>query len=337
MPRKNYYQRFNALKLERKSEFAAFFKLNKVKLSETSIASHFPLLASELRRFALSYSSESYLELVYAYVHELPAPPKCQHCGNARVAFKQYSHGYFSYCSVACSSNSAAKQIAIVQTNQMRYGVDNPSAAELIKAKRQATFLKRYGTVGVLGNAQVAARARKICQKRYGSPHFFSSEAGKKVATEGMRQLCGVPNPMQNPDIKQCSLRTRERKGIIHKWNEAEKNSLIIYRSAVTYYSERNYRKHFHVINPEKKRRSRHQYHLDHIFPIIEGWLRGIAPELITHPNNRQLLWCIDNIVKGARIECSALSFYQLMEGVQTKAGVMSERTDNVFSLDEDF
>lgn len=319
MPRKDYYQRFASLKLLSKQEFAAFFKLNKVKLSETSVANHFPLLAETLQQFALSYPAESYPELVYAYVHDLRQPPVCQYCGWAQVAFKQYSHGYFSYCSVTCSSNSPAKKEAIVQTNRARYGVDNPSAAQSVKAKRRATFLERYGSVGVLGNARIAALARQTCERRYGSPHFFSSEAGKQAVVAGMRNIYGVQNPMHRHDIVQRSLRTREQKGLICKWTSDEEHSLALYRLAVKMHSERNYRKHFYEINPEKKLRSKHHYHLDHIFPVIEGWLRGVAPELVAHTKNLQLLWCTDNIAKGARMDFSLAEFYQLIGEVSAE------------------
>lgn len=337
MPRKDYYQRFDSLNLTDRQDFAAFFKLNKIKLSETSVANHFLGLAEKLRQFAFSYPADSYPELVYAYVYELRQPPVCQHCGGARVAFKQYSHGYFSYCSVKCSSNSEAKKKGIVQTNRVRYGVANPSAAQAVKAKRRATFLERYGSVGVLGNARVAALARQTCELRYGSPHFFSSEAGKQAATEGMNKIYGVRNPMQRSDIVQRSLQTREQKGLICKWAPDEEHSLAVYRLAVKMHSERNYRKHFYEINPEKKSRSKHEYHLDHIFPVIEGWLQGVAPELVAHPKNLQLLWCTDNIVKGARMDCSVAEFYRLLDENLIQAGVMSESNDNVFSLDEDF
>ena len=337
MPRKDYYQRFDSLKLTDRQDFAAFFKLNKVKLSKTSVANHFPGLAEKLRQFSASYPAENYPELVCAYVYELRQPPVCQHCGDARVSFKQYSHGYFSYCSVKCSSNSAAKKEGIVQTNQARYGVANPSAAQAVKAKRRATFLERYGSAGALGNARVAALARQTCKQRYGSPHFFSSEAGKRAATEGMSRIYGVSNPMQRPDIVRRSLQTREQKGLICKWTPDEEHSLAVYRLAVKMHSERNYRKHFYEINPAKKRRSKHEYHLDHIFPVIEGWLQVVAPKLVAHPKNLQLLWCTDNIVKGARMDFSIAEFYRSIGETPTQAGVMSERNDNVFSLDEDF
>lgn len=270
---------------------------------------------------------------MYAYVQELEQPPLCQCCGCARVAFKQYSHGYFSYCSVKCSSNSQAKQAAMKLTSQTRYGVDNPSAARSVNAKRRATFLERYGAVGVLGNAQVAALARQTCERRFGSPHFFSSEAGKKAVVAGMKKRYGVPNPMQCLDIVQRSLRTRIDQGLICKWTAEQTQSLELYRLAVRMHSECNYQQHLGEINPKRKKRSRHHYHLDHLFPILEGWLQRVPPHLLAHPKNLQLLWCTDNIAKGAHTDLTLAEFYAQI-GV---AGVMTKRADNMFSLDEDF
>lgn len=311
MPRKNYYERFASLELKSRQDFAAFFKLNKVKLSESSIRNHFPELAAELARFATRYPAQGYPELVYAYVHNLQQPPLCQHCSTGRVSFKQYSHGYFAYCSVVCSSNSAAKQAAIRQTNLTRYGVENPSAASTIKEKRRSTFLTRYGSVGVLGNAQVAQKARQTCQLRYGNAYYFASTVGEQAVIAGMQKCYGVGNPMQHPDLLQRSLQTRTEQGVIYRWTTEQEQSLKLYRLAVKLYTERAYRKNFHIINPDKKRRSKHQYHLDHIFPILEGWLNGVPPEEIAHPNNLQLLWCTDNIAKGARTSFDVSSFYE--------------------------
>lgn len=70
---------------------------------------------------------------------------------------------------------------------------------------------------------------------------------------------------------------------------------------------------------------------------MIEGWLQGVAPKLLAHPKNLQLLWCTDNIAKGARMDFSIAEFYWLIGETPTQAGVMSNRNDNVFSLDEDF
>ena len=316
MPRQGYYQRFAHLGLNSRQDYAAFFRLNKVKLSQRSVANHFPKLAAQLAQFASGYPAASYPELVYAYVRELRQPPVCQRCGTTRVQFKQYSHGYFDYCSVNCSSNSEVKKSAIKLTNQARYGVDNPSSFQDVKQKRQATFLARYGSVGVLGNARVAALARQTCERRYGSPYFFASDAGKQAVAAGMKKAYGHENPMQCPDIARRSLQTRIDQGLICKWTAAEEQSLTLYRLAVKMHSERSYRKHFHELNLERKRRSRHQYHLDHIFPVVEGWLQGVPPEVIAHPKNLQLLWCTDNIVKGARTDVTLDAFYERIGAV---------------------
>lgn len=319
MPRKGYYQRFAFLGLDSKEQYAEFFKLNKVKLSKSSVANHFPEFAKLVETVADGYPAGSYSELVYAYLHDLTQPPVCRQCGNARVKFKQFSHGYFAYCSVGCSSNSQEKKAAIAETNMGRYGVANPSSSPQVQRRREATFMARYGVPAALAHAEFAQAARQTCEARYGDPHFFASDAGKRAVAQGTQRIYGVENPMRCPEIAQRSLQTRIEKGLVCKWTAAAENSLNLYRLAVRMHSEKTYRKHFYQLNPEKKRRSKHQYHLDHIFPVVEGWQQGVAPELMAHPNNLQLLWCTDNIVKGARTESNAADFYRRI-GVQAGA-----------------
>ena len=53
------------------------------------------------------------------------------------------------------------------------------------------------------------------------------------------------------------------------------------------------------LINPNKLKRSKHKYHLDHIYSVMDGFRNSVQPEVISNPNNLQILWCIDNINKN--------------------------------------
>lgn len=74
------------------------------------------------------------------------------------------------------------------------------------------------------------------------------------------------------------------------------------YRSHVRHLTEQTYRLHKDTINPLDLPRGLTTYHLDHKFPIIEGFLQGHPPEMIARLQNLQLLPATQNLMKGRRV-----------------------------------
>lgn len=79
----------------------------------------------------------------------------------------------------------------------------------------------------------------------------------------------------------------------ITKWKQ--------YNKKVRLLSDRNYRKHKDQINPLDLPRGMRTYHLDHKFPIFEGFKQGIEPEVIARVENLQMLSAGSNIAKGRK------------------------------------
>ena len=52
-----------------------------------------------------------------------------------------------------------------------------------------------------------------------------------------------------------------------------------------------------------KVSRKEDAYHLDHIFPIIEGYKQAISPEIIGHISNLRFIPALENHKKGCKIE----------------------------------
>ena len=74
-----------------------------------------------------------------------------------------------------------------------------------------------------------------------------------------------------------------------------------VYYNKVGEVTKESWSKYFDKINPKRLKRDRFQYHLDHVFPRIKGFRLGIAPEIIGHYSNLQIIWWEDNIKKGQR------------------------------------
>ena len=58
------------------------------------------------------------------------------------------------------------------------------------------------------------------------------------------------------------------------------------------------YRNNKKLINPENLKRSKKNYHIDHLFSIKQGFLQNIPIEIITHPCNLHMIYYKDNLKK---------------------------------------
>jgi len=77
---------------------------------------------------------------------------------------------------------------------------------------------------------------------------------------------------------------------------------LYNYKTVIKQLTKQSYKNYYNIINPKNLNRSFRQYHLDHIFPIMEGFRLNIKPKIIANPNNLQMLWWRDNIIKSDKL-----------------------------------
>ena len=90
-----------------------------------------------------------------------------------------------------------------------------------------------------------------------------------------------------------CSLKGRT------KYDETTLQELYSYREYVDRLSNKNYCKYYYLINPKKLKRSYTEYHLDHIYSVIDGFENGILPQIIASPVNLRMLLAKGNISKN--------------------------------------
>jgi len=70
------------------------------------------------------------------------------------------------------------------------------------------------------------------------------------------------------------------------------------YRSAVTQITEINYKKYYYLINPLNLKRGK-DWHLDHIYSVVDGFSNSVEPEVLSSPVNLRMLSAEDNISKN--------------------------------------
>jgi hypothetical protein len=130
--------------INKKSIFDFFIdkKLAATILDRNGIQNWDPALYDEICQFESSYypnSRKKFSEIIYCYLKDIKENPICELCGKAPNSFKQFSKGYFSYCSVKCSSNSEKKKKAIEATCLSKYPHKNVAHGRGIKEKISKT------------------------------------------------------------------------------------------------------------------------------------------------------------------------------------------------------
>lgn len=295
------------IKLESKQEYYNYFISGKLKITESSITRYYPELMEYIKSINFV---DDFNQKVYCYLKDIKNIPICKHCNLHVVDFENFSKGYREFCSIKCSSNSNQKKSKIINTNLEKYNVENISSVTRDKALN--TMIEKYGSHISL-TSQYKDKYKKTSIERYNVDHPFKSNIIKKKISDSNYIIYGG-HPMKNIDVLTKSLKTREDNGIIFKWTDTEIIEYENYRKKVNYLTEKTYIKFKDEINPNNYNRVHLTYHLDHIYPVILGFINKISAEDISHKNNLQMLSHLDNRSKGGRTEMTKESFLNLIK-----------------------
>jgi len=82
---------------------------------------------------------------------------------------------------------------------QKRYGVDNVSQAEEVKEKRVGTFIERYGADNPMRNKDIQETLRQSINDKYGVDNVFANEEIKLKVKQTILEKYGVENISQLP------------------------------------------------------------------------------------------------------------------------------------------
>jgi hypothetical protein len=303
-----------------KSNFFNFFIEKGLKspiLNSSGIKKFNPDLHQKVLDFQNSFynsnDNKKFSEIIYCYLKNIEQSPVCKNCKVNKTRFKMFSFGYFDYCSVKCSSKSTEKKEKIRKTCLSKYGVKNVSELKETKNKVKETIKNKYGSNSYPESQDFKEKYKKTCLSKYGSEHYFSSEAGKeKIKNSYIEKYGSVENKHTISALK--GLETRKEKGQIYKWGKEEIQDMIEYRRSVRYYTEKNYKKYKDIINPENLKRGHKKYHLDHVYPILEGWKNKIDPEEISDYRNLKMLKHDENRNKSSKTNIKIEEFYKTIK-----------------------
>lgn len=164
---------------------------------------------------------------VYRFLYE--PIMKCIICGSSDLYFLNISEGYSKTCSKKCGAKYRAN------TNQLLYGVQNPSQRKEIKQKQIDTLVKNYGVKNPSHIPGILEKKKKTNIKKYGVDNFSKTQQykDKTILTnnkkygadyhmqtpggkEKIKRSCiknlGVFNPSQNSNVKSKKVQTNLQK-----------------------------------------------------------------------------------------------------------------------------
>jgi len=97
-------------------------------------------------------------------------------------------------------------------------------------------------------------------------------------------------------------------------YTEEDRKNIDSYKREITQLSNINYKRYKYIINPNKLKRGRNQYHVDHIYSVIDGFNNSVSPEIIASPVNLRMLGENENIVKNGNSHMTLEQLYNLHE-----------------------
>lgn len=136
----------------------------------------------------------TFAEQLYNYIHGVQ-PHICPICGKD-TPFRKLTYGYSTYCSTACAGKSKDRLDKIRQTTLERYGVDNASKSESIKAKKRETITEHYGGFG-FASEEIRSRANSTIQQTYGVDNVSKDESVKAKKRQTTFEHYGVESICQ--------------------------------------------------------------------------------------------------------------------------------------------
>lgn len=166
-------------------------------------------------------------EQIYLLLNNYNDVPKCPVC-NSPLTFKNYSNGYTSFCSKKCTAigtqdkrkQTVLKKYRVESTAQIPHVREARLNAQKenkqdIQRKREATYLKKYGTINIASLDSVKNKRKETNVKRYGVENIFQSEDIKKDIKDKHIEKYGVENISQSDVVKEKKRQSyQERYGV---------------------------------------------------------------------------------------------------------------------------
>jgi hypothetical protein len=125
------------------------------------------------------------------------------------------------------------------------------------------------------------------------------------ICPEGHRHSMSINNFTNGYRCRSCFYNSKTKYkniNIVDYW---------IYRIIVERLMNRIYKKYKWFINPNNLKRGFYEYHIDHIFSVLDGFANNILPEVVANPFNLRMLSMNDNLSKNGRSDITINELYE--------------------------
>ena len=183
----------------------------------------------------------------------------------------------------------------------------------LIIIKRKETNLLNYGVEYYTQTNEYKEKYLNTIQNKYGEDitHHTQVQEVQEAKFKTCLTRYGIRGTVGSHNIKQYR-ETLYSNGNAVRYEDKE--DFEHYVDKVLIYTAKNYHKYFYYINPTNLKRSKFDYHLDHILSKAEGFKNNIPIWIICHPCNLRMLWYSDNISKNLN---SDISLEELLDKIE--------------------
>lgn len=221
---------------------------------------------------------------VYHFIYDLKEIPNCLSCGGESPYFR-IRDGYRQYCSKKCVGQSSLYHEKWISS----WKKNNSNGESIIK--RQETAKNKYGNIE---NYKIVMKNNyeNSMMNKYGVKSIFESEEFKNNRKKILKEKYGSEN--YNNSDKTRNTRIKNGSQI----DDDLVSDFESYRKVVINRTMTIYRNNENIINPDKLKRGKKLFHIDHKFSIKQGYLNNIPIEILTHPCNLHLIHYQDNLEK---------------------------------------
>jgi len=218
---------------------------------------------------------------VWHIMNDIYEEQVCEVTGQ-RVNWIGYDNGYCKHASHSISRQVVGEKVRKT-VNENGHWRNDEDKAKMANEKFSSGFKNGEHKPWEERDRDYAAISEKIqqtCIERYGVNSVFKLDRVKKRNSELMyeRNIKNGGTPRERRD---------ERRR---------------YYDEVAIQTEKNWNEHFYKINPDRLERGP-ELHLDHIYSRQQGFMNGIAPEVIGHWTNLRLISRLENSSKRHRCD----------------------------------
>lgn len=134
----------------------------------------------------------SFSERIYCIMNDVVSLNLCAHCEKNKTEFKNYSKGYFTYCSCKCNANSKLTKQKKQDTNIEKYGTPEYWSSDDFKQKASDTMMEKYGARIPIFVPEFRNKMIETNKIKYGTEFGIGSEIVRQKIKKTNSEKYGV-------------------------------------------------------------------------------------------------------------------------------------------------